>query len=295
LQGGHAYNAFGATSAAAPAVAGAIAMFKHWYLDNHGGGVANQPGRLMSNILNFATGKVYRGRGPSSGLVEPPADGWGLGVLRMRLFEDGYMGSPWRRGTVSATLGSADSMVVAIGEGDESRVPRDLSRLRITAWWLEVNTGQSEAKASFRFYLMRRGVFGDWRMVGHVFPAEDGVARIQYECFGYGDSPPPAGSVFLIVYASSVPTEVRNAKRSTRSVYVSWFYERGEDPSIIRCGNTGTDNCHDGTAHGEPELDSTYEWPENEARSVNESLRAIQEGFAHVKKELPPPVDPFPW
>lgn len=236
------YGQFGATSAAAPVVAGGIALFKHWYLHNHGAACANSPGRLIANALNFADGQVFAGSAPTAPRVAPPAEGWGLGLYRMRLFDDAYMGPRWHRGTTAVTVeGGFGYEFIPLGQGDRSRVPPHVARLRITAWWLEVNTGAGEEKADVALSLYDAGESGATRL---AYAKADGehVIRMQWECFGWDGARAPHGSVYLLVNCTSgVPPDARYPHREHRTVYVAWFWETGEDPSLIACGTSPVD------------------------------------------------------
>ncbi len=238
------YGNSGATSAAAPGVAGGIALFKHWYLDQHGPACANSPGRLISNALNMADGRVFSGSTPNTSRADPPAEGWGFGLYRMRLFEEAYMGPSWHRGTTAiAVEGGFGYEFIPVGRGEHSRVPSNVARLRITAWWLEVNTGAGESKAEIALSLYDAGESGARRL---AYKRADGehVIRLQWDCFGGNGTRAPSGSVYLLANCwGSMPADERYPHRDYRTVYVSWFWETGPDPSLIDCGSLPADTC----------------------------------------------------
>ncbi len=205
---------------------------------------ANSPGRLIANALNFADGLVFAGNDPADPRAAPPAPGWGLGLYRMRLFEDGYMGPRWHRGTTAVTVeGGFGYEFIPMGHGERSRVPSDVARLRITAWWLEVNTVAGEEKAEVALSLYDAGESGATRL---AYATADGehVIRMQWECFRWDGTRAPTGQVYLLVNCvGGVPADERYPHREHRTLYVSWFWETGEDPSLIACGTPQADLC----------------------------------------------------
>ncbi len=154
------------------------------------------------------------------------------------------MGSRWGRGTTAVTVeGGFGYEFIPIGHGERSRIPRDVARLRITAWWLEVNTGACEEKAEIALSLYDAGESGATRLAYAKAEGEH-VIRMQWECFRWDGSRAPSGAVYLLVNCvGAVPSDVRYPDREHRTVYVSWFWETGDDPSLIACGTPGADLC----------------------------------------------------
>lgn len=226
------YHNMGATSGAAPRAAGSLVLFKHWYLDAFGATHGNQPGRLVSQFLNFADGYAA-GRNRGSTRVAAPSGGWGLGRLRLRLFENTTMSGDWHRGASGFTLSSGEAQEVDLGGG--SPIPLDAQRLRITVWWLEVNTGQGEHKAEVMAWLADGSgeiLAGSWR-------ENDGecVLRWDYDCADREFSRPPVGEVHLTLVATSTPEEERYNRRTFRAFHVAWFWECGPDTTTIVCND----------------------------------------------------------
>ncbi len=239
------------TSAASPTVSGAAVLFKHWYLANHGPGSANQPGRIISNLLNMADGFATAGWAFDDKVIDPPARAWGLGRFRMRFFDSGHMSSPWLRSTKTVTL-TEDQM----GDGidlwteDTGHVPGGARRLVVTLWWLEVNTGRDadtgveEEKADVQATI----TVSDGPDAGflHYQSADgDNKIRFQYDCYDttgrFGGV--PRGDTRLFIWATSLPMARRYPATRTRTVYVSWYWECGPDLSLIDCGSPGVDQC----------------------------------------------------
>lgn len=234
------YGKHYATSSAAPAVAGAAILFKHWYLANHGPDVANSPGRLMSNLLNMADGYVtdqHRATGATRG--HPPLPWWGLGRFRMRFYESGYLSGSFFRATTTVVLGpGAGGDTISLGYA-----PRETRRLVITLWWLDVNTGPGEDDLEVAAWLTIP--FGEYRDVSYYRQSNgDNRIRMQFDCYDSEFDSPPTGPLRLLVMTySDVAEAVRYPNNSTRTVYVSWYWEGGKDASLIECGSSATDEC----------------------------------------------------
>lgn len=230
------YTNLGATSGAAPRVAGAIAMFKHWYLQHQGPAYANQPGRLLVNVLTMgADGYADNARGVSGARrMHPPHGGFGVGRLRMRLFEPAYVSGTAFRGSAAAALTSYDTEIISLGA-----VPPDVRRLRITLWWLEVNTDESEDKA-----LVAAMLYKGSDLLDQDATSSNCVLRMQYECGDAFFGNPPSGDLELVLLSGNVPTEERYEGRNYRTIYVSWFWETGADIAKVRCvGDPAEADC----------------------------------------------------
>ncbi|MBM4367490.1 MAG: S8/S53 family peptidase [Deltaproteobacteria bacterium] len=227
------YGDMGATSGATPRVAGALLLFKHWYLEAHGSGYANQPGRLVAHGLNFADGFASNriGTGP---LTQVPSSGWGLGRFCLRLFVDDVgMTGDWFRGAASFTLGDGEYEKTQLAGGSGNGIPTGAQRLRITVWWLETNTGEGEERAYVQAWISKDGgdiVGGTWRETD-----SDNVFRWEFDCSRVGFASPPSGELHLTVMAVTAPQEKRYYQRKFRAFHLAWFWETGADLSQIVC------------------------------------------------------------
>jgi len=243
------YELHGQTSATAPRVAGSALIFKHWYLEQYGS-IANFAGRIIVNILNFADGYALGSLGAHHGIgrVDPPAPGWGLGRLRLRLYSDAQNDSGPHWGTTSRGVytGAWSSIDLTDGAGT---LPVGIRHLRITAWWLEVNTGVdaagvAEPKSEIDLYLSYKDSTGAW-VTDTVGTSTEHVLRMQYDRDDTTFSCPPSGEVYLSLYARSVPMEQRSSVSAggptyaMRVVHVAWLWELGEDPTTITCPGAG--------------------------------------------------------
>lgn len=214
------YGEMGATSGATPRVAGNAILFKHWYLTRHPE-VANTPGRLIANLLNMADGGVPDG---STG-GQAPAQGSGLGRMKMKLFERGHLGGNWLRGSTAVTFTDTD-YVFAIDVGGGAPLPQDVRELRISLWWLEVNTDEGDEKAPVGAYLW----VNDERAIAPTGDSRSPLIRFQFECRSAAYARPPAGEVLLVIHCTQMVAEQRYRRRSTRTVYAAWSWETEHSP-----------------------------------------------------------------
>lgn len=223
------YGDMGATSAAAPRAAGAAILFKHWALETQGS-VANTPGWLAVNVLHFANGVAWSSVYATGSRVVTPAPSFGLGKLRMRLYEAPREGARWGYQTweTSAYTGSVTLLDLGV-------LPDDVQRVRITAWWLEVNTGLAERKAHLALHLVSHDGGGFWGGTTTAETSTDRVLRIDLDCTDEAFGAPTGGATSLILQGIDVPTEERDARRAYRDVYVAVFWETGPDSSILAC------------------------------------------------------------
>lgn len=233
------YGIMGATSGATPRVAGGALVFKHWYLDAHGPTLANAPGRLMVHVLNMADGFARTDRGDGSGFVTTaPEHGYGLGRFSARLFNSHGMAGAWGRGCASASVELGDEpWILDLGAGlPDGEVPRN-RRFVGTLWWLEVNTGEGEAKALLQVTLSSE------HAVDYRFGLTDPVIRFQYDCLSSVYTQRWHGKLQLTVTPAWTPKEVRGRKRTSRTVYFAWYYETEDWVENILCeGQSGS--CH---------------------------------------------------
>lgn len=256
------YGGDGASSAAAPKLSGSAALLKSWYLTQFGDH-ANQPGRLMANLLNMADRYVKVDQ-------LQPYPFWGTGRFRLRAW-----GSDWWAGvgagrfqTSRVVLGTEEAVSFDIGDTATGQIPTDVQRLNILAWWDEPNTGEEVAEGSFTnqekavFYLfLFRGAAlidvaisdndnGGESMVsmafdntsdrlpciegGEVFTLELGAVNVPLGAFGRVDLPGLPG-------LSDVPVLL-----NTREVFISIVWESTDDLSRPSCGTTAvSSSCND--------------------------------------------------
>lgn len=110
---GSAGGSFVGTSAAAPYVAGAAALVKDWLIDA-GQTWINLPGYL--HVMMLAMGDRHRSNTPSSGstwtdqITLTPNYWYGLGRVRLRLFEVGFGLAPWGLSVTTYTQATAGTI-----------------------------------------------------------------------------------------------------------------------------------------------------------------------------------------
>jgi hypothetical protein len=240
LNGPAGYGKMGATSGAAPRIAGAAVLFKNWDLQQYGS-IANTPGRTVVNILNFADGYTEEDNSGAGVRVNPPSPWWGLGRFKMRLISDEGLGGTGYWGTTQVCVSTGDVKIVNLAENaDGGVIPSTVRRLRITAWWLEVNNDVGQSKASIAMHLLgvtsSNGVSVSSGWIDSVETSTDRVLRLQYECGDTWFSDPPSGEIYLVIVGQDVPKDefVPN-RQCCRTIYIAWFWETGSDQSNISC------------------------------------------------------------
>lgn len=215
------YGLMGDTSGATPRATGLSILLKHWYLANYSASHANMPGRLISKLLNMADGKASLDRDKPDGIpATVPRAGYGLGSLRLRLFEPGFWGPRGGQGTASVVIGDGGTSSATVDLGE---LPADVRHLRITAWWLEVNTDADHVAPLIQMGIIWNGAngLGSAGTLPGLSPL-----RLQFDNDGRY-YPPPVGRVLLFVHCAEMHREAWYWQRNYRTVYVSWLWETG--------------------------------------------------------------------
>lgn len=256
----YTYAKQGGTSSTAPRMAGSAVLFKHWLIEQYGW-VGNFAGYIVAGLLNFADG--YATRTPSTiARDDPPASWWGLGRFRMRLFSDAQQTSARAlHGFTAVALSTRTTATIDLTDGGRHLLPRNVRHLRITAWWLDVNTDEGESKAAFLMRVVSDDSStgsGTTSTVDAVSTGTDTVLRLQYDRDDLQFPCPPRGRVQIEIHGLTVPTDRRSVsevcagrdcyelRRTFRTVYVAWFWECAEDSTEIVCSEsmaTPGDRC----------------------------------------------------
>lgn len=215
---GQEYDNFSGTSAASATVAGCALLFKHWYLAKHPT-YANIPGRFLCNLLNMADG---HGGTPTT----VSSKGWGLGRLRLRLYEEGGMGSNWARATTSVELADGATEVIDLGSiVDSGHIPEGTDRLRITLWWLEPNTDGGEGEKDDLLDALNEwaGDFLGETHWGGLLAFLDGVFDLSQE--GLSEALLTALRWWLTVFTDLSESDIDEALEDLESRLRSWSWE----------------------------------------------------------------------
>lgn len=221
-QVGGGYDGFGATSAAAPVVAGAAAVLKDHMIDVFTSAIANEVGFVYAAMLVMGDGQTNSGVATAG----VPMDGnWGAGRLRMRMATDAGMDGPWRFRLISRTISHTEIETDLYLNPDASGVNQvlssDVDRIRASVFWHEPNTEDSS---------------GLWANISSSICNETGV------CYSSGNSSDPRqrlrlGNVagghtwYIKLNGLSVPVSFDSNYHyllPERKVYVAVYWEDGD-------------------------------------------------------------------
>jgi hypothetical protein len=165
------YGAFGATSAAAPVVAGSAAFLKEHLLTVFSSMLINDAGYLYAAMLVMGDGQMDAG----VALAQEEMDGkWGAGRLRLRKFDNAGMDAPWRMRLIGRTISDgavvSDLLLNPDVNGINQDIPTSADRIRATVFWHEPNI-EDPATA--------------WATISSTLCNDDGF------CYGSGNSGDP--------------------------------------------------------------------------------------------------------
>jgi len=146
------------TSYAAPIVAGAAADLKHHLIDKHGTSVANEVGLLFAFLLVMGDGQTENGPQIVSSPVDPR---WGVGRIRMRMFNNVGMDQPWRRRWAywGHEEGEIFELPVNYNYNTQNNDPLsvDVEWMRVGLWWHEPNLGAGVDTSEIYLYINKDG------------------------------------------------------------------------------------------------------------------------------------------
>lgn len=138
------YGSFGATSAAAPVVAGSAAVLKEHLIDVFSAGLINEVGLLYATMLVAGDGQMDSGVAAANEELDGT---WGAGRLRLRMFNGAGMDGPWRMRMFSRVIDDgevADDMPLnPDGSGVNQPLSSDVERIRAAIFWHEPNIEDS--------------------------------------------------------------------------------------------------------------------------------------------------------
>ena len=135
------YGAFGASSSAAPTVAGGALCLKEHLLDLFGSSIGNEVGYLYALMLIMADGRLEDGSTATT--FDPLDEVYGAGRMRLRRFDSSGMDGPWRMRMFSRTIDdgeiASDMLANPDAFGINQPIPQDVEHLRCSAFWHEPN------------------------------------------------------------------------------------------------------------------------------------------------------------
>lgn len=214
---GSTYGTFGATSAAAPAIAGSAAVLKEHLIDVFSASLINEVGFLYASLMVMGDGETGAGL---AGANVPVSATWGFGRMRARLLSSAGMDGPWRFRLFSRTIDDgeiANDLEVNPSGGVNQPLSNDVERVRAAVFWHEPNLEDSTSThASIASHICRSsgcygsGTSSDSRQrlrLGNVAGGEAWTIRLQ----GY-DVPASADSNYF-------------SGLEKRKVYVAVYFE----------------------------------------------------------------------
>ncbi len=144
---GDTYGVFGATSGASPVVAGSAAVLKEHLIDVFGSALINEAGYMYAAMLLMGDG--MQEDGTIAMAFDPADDVYGMGRLRMRMFNTEGMDAPWRMRLFGSTIDQGEHATNLLVNPDANGVNQPLSidveRLRAAAFWHEPNVEDGSA------------------------------------------------------------------------------------------------------------------------------------------------------
>ena len=152
---GSTYGAFGATSGAAPVIAGSAAVLKDHLLSIFSSTLVNEDGYQYATMLLMGDGQLESGSiaGAQDGIDEI----YGVGRLRMRMFNAAGMDAPWRFRLIGRTISDGELASNLYANPDAANVNQPLSidvkRMRTAIYWHEPNVEDATGQAEILFYI----------------------------------------------------------------------------------------------------------------------------------------------
>jgi hypothetical protein len=152
---GSTYGVFGATSGAAPVVAGSAVVLKDHLLSMFSYALVNEVGYQYATMLLMGDGQLENGSiaGAQDGIDEL----YGVGRLRMRMFNADGMDYPWRFRLIGRTISDGELASDLNTNPDAANVnqpiPADVERMRTAIYWHEPNVEDASGQAEILFYI----------------------------------------------------------------------------------------------------------------------------------------------
>ena len=152
---GSTYGFFGATSGAAPVIAGSAAVLKDHLLSIFSSTLVNEVGYQYATMLLMGDGQLESGS--IAGAQDGIDDIYGVGRLRMRMFNAAGMDAPWRFRLIGRTISDGELASDLYANPDAANVNQPLSidvkRMRTAIYWHEPNVEDASGQAEILFYI----------------------------------------------------------------------------------------------------------------------------------------------
>lgn len=199
---------FCCTSAATPAVAGSANLFRQWYVDRYGS--LTDPALLYTSMMLMGDRTVEGG----SQTTGDPDGLWGMGKLRMRLFNGVGMDNPYGYGV--GTLCVPDH-TWAIHDLGTVSLPSGVDVVRVVSWWYD---SRHDSGTPSDVIQMRVGYEsgGSTTWIA-TRSGPDNRHRVQL------NSPTTGLQYRMGFYGSDVTADAEGCGNNSMRIYYAWFYE----------------------------------------------------------------------
>jgi hypothetical protein len=200
------YGLGSGTSAATPAVAGAMVDFYDMYRVEHGTWVDN-PGALFAWMLNM-------GDRDTSGvhIVEEFDGKWGAGRFRLRMLNDEGMDGPWGMATIETCVDHGEFYTYEVNGG--TALPDDADSIRATDYWYDTDFHDGNANDDIDLWLV--GNSGQTLRASNS--AGDEKERVFYRDIGGHDT-------LVQLYGYSVTSDDQGCGTNSMRVYLTIMWE----------------------------------------------------------------------
>lgn len=201
-------NEFCCTSSSTPAATGAANLFKQYFEAERG--ALDSPALLYTNLMLMGDRTVEDG----SRTLGAPDNLWGMGKLRMRIFNSEWMDNPFAYATGTTCVDHGSSVTLNLGS---SSLSSEVDVLRVVTWWYDsrhdsgVDNDQVALKVQY--------TDGSTTTVEAIQGGTDNRRRIHLDEL-------TAGVQYQAVFTgTSVTSDEEGCGSNSMRVYYAWFYE----------------------------------------------------------------------
>ena len=218
-------DTFGESSAATPVVAGAAAVYRHWYRQENSA-LIDDPGILYADLLLMGDRRYSDG---GAKMTEGFSPLWGAGALRLRKY-DGAGLDAWAQHNVGSVCVGHGTTVVPIATS--TAVPADVEYAKAVAWWYDErhdNAGNGYGQFDRVTLRLQRYDTGTSTWVTLRDDAdENNMLRVYYSDVG-------AWELRLQLSGTSVTQDSGGCGTNSVRVYFAWLVEdndRDDDANL---------------------------------------------------------------